>query len=338
MLVQSEAQSKYGSAFEKSFFGRQPGARGEAMGRGGVALSGDILSSFYNPAGLAGAIGLNFCTSFSEDSNGLERADHTILGAGIPVGRYVGVGFSWYHLDYGTTAGHPRQGSHTYAPNSSIYTLTLAAKPAARFYVGVNLNLFRASFAEQKENSIWPDFGIMKVFHWARSGNIQHRASMGSSLSNFTNSGIAGPGGDEDLPQVFRIGMSYRISWAHRSWHDRLRTLGLLSHLEYQNVLNSDYRDAYKIGSEIRLLEILALRIGYYLGNISGPEPDVSEDWVGETTYGFGLGLPISELAEGAPPLRVSFDWVRREDASETLGSADTVRYSVYTLSVDWLF
>jgi hypothetical protein len=204
--------------------------------------------------------------------------------------------------------------------------------------MGLNLNLFRANFPERSENSIWPDVGILKVFHWARSEGIQHRVSVGSSLSNFTNSGITGPSGDEDLPVVFRIGTSYRISWAHRSWHDRLRTLGLLSHLEYQNVLNSDYRDAFKIGGEIRLLEILALRIGYYLENMGGLEPDVSEDWVGETTYGFGLGLPISKLGEGAPPLRVSFDWVKREDRGETLDAADTVRYSVYTLSVDWIF
>jgi hypothetical protein len=66
VLFHAEAQSKYGGAFEKRFFGRQPDARGEALGRGGVALSGDILNTFYNPAGLGDAIGLNFCTSFSE--------------------------------------------------------------------------------------------------------------------------------------------------------------------------------------------------------------------------------------------------------------------------------
>ena len=338
ILICSDAECKYGGAFEENFFGRRPSAAGEALGRGMVALSGDILSSVYNPAGLADAIGLSFCTSVSGASNTLEGADHTFLGAGIPVGTYFGVGLSWYHLDYGTAVHHPGRRNEPSAPQSSIYTLTVAARPVAHFYVGANLNLLRAKFPGQSRSSLWPDLGVMKVFRWGESGNIEHRISLGSSLSNCTGSDIDSPTGREDLPVAFRIGTAYRVSWVHRSWHNRLRTLGLLCHLEYQDVLNWDYRDAYKIGGEVRLLEILALRIGYYYGNIADQDVAVDEYWDGETTYGLGLGLPISRLSRNAPPLRVSFDWVSREEPKQTEGSTDPVRFSIYTLCVDWFF
>ena len=111
--------------------------------------------------------------------------------------------------------------------------------------------------------------------------------------------------------------------------HGCLKTLSLrlLGHLEYQNVLDSGRYDAYKAGGEIRLLEILAVRGGYYYENI--PDEDGGDSWNGETTYGLGLGLPISRLGEDAPPLRVSLDWVTHEDPE---------RYSVYTLCIDWFF
>jgi hypothetical protein len=126
---------------------------------------------------------------------------------------------------------------------------------------------------------------------------------------------------------VLHTGCLLRIGPAHRSWHGRLRTLGLLCHLEYQDVVNSDYYDAYKIGGEVHILEVLALRTGYYYENRS--ELEGGDDWVGETTYGVGLDLPIARLSEDAPPLRISLDWVRREDPE---------RYSVYTLCADWFF
>ncbi|MFH1313825.1 MAG: hypothetical protein ABIJ00_11455 [Candidatus Eisenbacteria bacterium] len=318
---------KYGGAFEENFFGRQPSARGEALGRGTVALSGDILSSINNPAGLADAIGLTFCTSFSDDRYAVDRADRSFFGVGIPVGRYVGVGFSRYHLDYSTQTVHPGRRQVTYPSKSSTYTLTLAAAPAAHLYIGMNLNLLRSSAGGQDENSYYPDVGILKVFRRGGSGHTQHRVSMGGSLSNFTNSDVVTAAGDESLPVTLRIGTAYRISLAHRSWHERLRTLGLLCHLEYQDVLNSDYFDAYKIGGEVSLLELLALRTGYYYENRS--EVEGNDDWVGETTYGLGFGLPIGKLRNDAPPLRISLDWVRREDPE---------RYSVYTLCVDWFF
>lgn len=338
LLIHSEADCKYGRASEDRFFGRQPSARGESMGRGTVAMSGDILSSLYNPAGLADMLGLSFSMSFSDGSQAPDMADQTFLGAGVPVTKHFGIGFSRCHFEYETEIDHPGKRSTTYTQESTIHTLTIAAKPAAGFYVGLNLSLFSETSSGATETTLWPDVGVLKMFYWKRSGGSRHRLSLGGSLSNLTGSGFDTPEGEEELPVTLRVGTSYRVASGRRSLNGRLRTLGLLCHLEYQDVLKSAYRDAYKIGTEIQLVEILALRGGYYIESIDSGEADEGREWIGNTTYGLGLGLPIGKLAKDMPPLRISLDWASYEDPSDTAESGDAPRLSVYTLSIDWFF
>ena len=338
LLIHSEADCKYGGAFEDRFFGRLPSARGEALGRGTVAISGDVLSSLYNPAGLADMLGLSFSMSFSDGSQAPDMADQTFLGAGVPLSKHFGIGFSRNHFEYREEIDRRGRRSITYTPESSIHTLTLAAKPAAGLYVGLNLSLFSETSSGEDETSLWPDVGILKMFYWKRPGGRQHRLTLGGSLSNLTASSIDTSPDEEQLPVTLRLGTSYRVASARRSWQGRLRTVGLLCHLEYQDVLNSPYRDAYRIGSEIRLLELLALRIGYYFESIAKEEADGGSDWVGNTTYGSGLSLPIGKISKAMPPLRISLDWASYEDPHETAESGDPTRLSVYNLSVDWFF
>ncbi len=49
-LLTASAVAQYDGSYSEVFFGRQPSARVEAMGRGSVALFADGFSSFYNPA------------------------------------------------------------------------------------------------------------------------------------------------------------------------------------------------------------------------------------------------------------------------------------------------
>ena len=141
VIVPADGHCKYRDAFREMFFTRQPGARGEAMGRGGVALTGDILSSFYNPAGLVEDTGLTLCISGSSHYYSLDEADYLFLGGSLPLGRWGAVGLSRYRFEEETTFIGPHgPGNPNEFPASKLwlYALTYAAEPSRRLYIGAN--------------------------------------------------------------------------------------------------------------------------------------------------------------------------------------------------------
>jgi hypothetical protein len=323
--------------------GRQSGARREALGGGGVALTGDILSSFYNPAGIYGATGLSVAMSFGDAGKVPGYGDYRLIGAGLPLKKWGVVGLTWYGFDYEYTldqAGPDQSGpdDEVHSGKASVYTLTFAGEPAEDLYVGFNLNTLSQSFSGETENAFWPDLGLIKLFRLPGRATVRHRIILGSSLANLTRSSIDIPGGSEELPSTLRIGGSYSVSYSHRSWMNMARLLNVLIHAEYRSLLNLSYGDGPRLGAEVTVLEMLSARLGYYYEDTGDFEEEIGKARIERSTFGLGLALPVYRFTGGSVPLRAALDWARIEVQPYLTDSSDTESYSSWTVAVDWYY
>jgi hypothetical protein len=318
--------------------GRQSGARGEALGGGGVALTGDILSSFYNPAGIYGGTGLSLATSFGDAGELPGYGDYRLFGAGFPVRDWGAVGFTWYGFDYEYALDQPGPEDEILSDKASVYTLTFAGEPTEDLYVGANLNLLRQSFSGETESAFWPDLGLIKLFRLHGRATMRHRIVLGSSLANLARSSVDVPGGSEELPSTFRVGASYSLSYVRGSWMNMARVFNLMIHAEYRDLLNLTYGDGPRLGAEVAILEMLSARLGYYYEDTGDYEEQLDKARIERSTFGLGLALPVYRFTGGSVPLRAALDWARIEVQPYLTESGDTESYSSWTVAVDWYY
>ena len=318
--------------------GRQSGARGEALGGGGVALTGDILSSFYNPAGIYGGTGISVATSFGDAGEVPGYGDYRLLGAGIPVKDWGVVGLTWYGFDYEYALDEDGPEDEIYSGKASVYTLTFAGEPTEDLYVGANLNLLGQAISGETKTAFWPDMGLMKIFRLPGKANARHRIILGSSLANLTRASIDTPGGSEELPSTFRIGASYSLSYIHKSWMNMARLFNVLVHAEYRDLLNLSYGDGPRLGVELTILEMLSARLGYYYEDTGDYEEQIGLAQIERSTFGLGLALPVYRFTGGSVPLRATLDWAEIEIQPYLTESGDTETYSSWTVAVDWYY
>jgi hypothetical protein len=302
---------------------------------GGVAITGDILSSFYNPAGIYGLTGISFATSFSEGGEALEGGDYSYAGFGVPAGSWGAVGLGWYGFDYEGVVDGRGQKPVPYSGTGSVYAFSLAGEPWADLYVGANLNILRHGVSEEKETVVWPDVGLIKMLTLSGWDYVGHRIVLGTSLANLTNTGVQLPDGSGDLPVTFRLGASYQLLWASQSWMNRIRLLRSTLHIEYRNLLDSEHNDGVRTGIELWFLEMAAVRFGYYLEDLGDPV-DPAGDRLEKTTLGLGLGAPVYRLTGSRVPLRITLDWATVDSRTTFEETKLSDRYSVWTLALDW--
>ncbi|OIP40046.1 hypothetical protein AUJ95_04935 [Candidatus Desantisbacteria bacterium CG2_30_40_21] len=63
--------------------------------------------------------------------------------------------------------------------------------------------------------------------------------------------------------------------------------------------------------------------------------PEHNKNLLEDTTYGFGIQLPVNKISKSKIPLDIKFDMVRLEQPSY---SADWGDFSVYNLSINWQY
>jgi hypothetical protein len=330
-------QCKYHYGFLGELFGREPSARAEALGKGNVTATGSVLETYSNPAGLAGAAALSFCTSSSKAFYTLEDARYTYLGGSLRVGRIGVIGVSRYHLDTRERMSQPTGGKDAYTPEYYVYTLTFSAEPIRDLFAGTNINLLRYNPSGEYSNVWWADLGLLKTIRLTRSDRMRQLLRVGGSIANFTYSEADVTDGTGDLPVTLRIGCSYSAAWWSRTYLTSLKTIELLVNLEYEDLLNSEYLDGYRLGGEVWLLEMIALRIGHYSEDIDDFGHAGNKGEEEETTYGLGIELPLDKLSDGDIPVVLSLDMVRLDQPSRTHGSAAYDKYSVYTFCIRYV-
>ena len=96
----------YNGAFYEMFFGSEPSARAEGMGRHLSAITGDPLSYYYNPAGMASVQGLSLNAGFAgpyytKFDYKLDDSRYNYFGAFYNVKKYGTAGLSMDYFTFG---------------------------------------------------------------------------------------------------------------------------------------------------------------------------------------------------------------------------------------------
>jgi len=335
------AFGEYKGVLEELFFYHHPSARAEAMGKGYVAIDGDLFASFYNPAGLASVRGILVTGSYLPTPFYLlEKSSLSFVGGSFQIGDYGVVGLSRYHLSYGEMSlwNRKRQQVEKFTPGVSMYTLTLATD-LEYFLVGVNLKLIHRRYGiDDNTNAGLADLGILRGFSLQEGKRVQQTVKIGASLFNFTYSSIGPSNRGDELPVIFRLGSSYRLSMFRGFVLENLETFDALCHIEYQKLLNSKYRRGIKVGGELTFLQVLAFRYGHYREKIDDlGHPEANKNLLSEDTYGFGVRIPLRQSSGSKIPLNLKFDMVRLDQPNYLKRSTIKEEFSLYTLSVNLL-
>ena len=79
------------------FYGRQPSAKAEALGRTLVASEDNAFTVFYNPAGLTLIKCLHVGFSYASPFYLADKANYNFLGVAYNTGRYGTISFNRFH-------------------------------------------------------------------------------------------------------------------------------------------------------------------------------------------------------------------------------------------------
>lgn len=305
--------------FASNFFsGRQPSTRAEAIGKGYVAIGGDIYSTFYNPAGISTINGFMFNASYSTPYYLLEEATYSFIGIAYKFNRYIVVSLDRYHFNYGwefEEIGIEGPTGIIIKPYMSNYKLTFGSKPFTDLHIGISTNLFLWDLGRTFRAFCF-DVGVIKELSLFKDEYSEQKINLAGSIVNFSNSKLTGEMEEynngtvtmevEDLPVIARIGFCYEFSYNKNLSSLGPKTFAFLIHTEYQDMLNYDYRTAIRFGMELSFFEILFMRAGAYRESIDASSKNELTDF----TYGFGIQFPFGKLSNGYKELKIKLDFV----------------------------
>ena len=332
----------YEGAFYEMFFGIQPSARAEAMGRSIVSIPGDANSYYYNPAGSAALNGMNINGSGTEQAqyNLYSKATTAFGGASWKFGKTVTLGLSFdifntgeYDLSYIANSGDTVSGKfNTQVQN---YRLTVASEVYKNLFAGLNLNIFVPDknfgylpFENGNENDpvMYFDLGLLKSYNFGSKDKMQD-LNFGASVINLNSAGYyySDRVNKGKLPLIFRIGSSYNILLN--------KTFNFLFNTEYEDVINSKYYEGIHTGFEFSLRPFLYLRAGYFLQDVPGTGMS------GHFTYGAGINpLFLGYLAgmESGHKIKFQliFDYSRVTLTSILKDKQDNDKFNLFSLTL----
>ncbi len=334
----------YDGSFYGFFFGRQPGARSEAMGRSFASVPGDVSSCYFNPAGSAVLNGLNLWGSYANPYYEFENGNFTGFGAAYSFKKYGVLGISGEVFSPNEYAGIP--GNDTGAANTEAYNtgianvrLTVSSEIAKDLYAGLNLNTFwplekykHMSIGNSKgvlsDVIVYFDLGVMKSFTKTYNKN-KHTLTIGLAFTNLNFAGYSVSDGDqrEALPVIFRAGASYYTILYKKG-------ITFLADIEYEDVLNSQDFEGIHTGIEFGLFDLLFLRAGYY----SQDNRDCAEctERLNEFTYGAGLHLNL--VPSGYRTWGIKFDYTNLRQPQLYTNRSEPERFSSFTALLYFIF
>jgi len=131
-----------------------------------------------------------------------------------------------------------------------------------------------------------------------------------------------------DFPSILRFGAAYMALFPVQASFLGLEQLQFTGTLEYQNVLNNEYRTGIRIGTETVLWDALAVRLGYLSHSLNDNGLAVNRSQMTDFTFGFGLIIPLEELTSSSLPfnLHVDFTSLKQPPTSELGGRRPNMR------------
>ncbi len=336
------------SSFREMFFGRLPNARAEAMGKAYASIDGDISTVFFNPAGTATIKGLEVNASFASPYYLLPELKFNYFGLAYHFNKYLTIGLSRNQNNYGMmylrTNESPESVVDSGVMTNNIYTLNIASQPIKNLFVGLNVNYMIYGFIDPKPKVLFFDFGVIKKFPIQQNSNFQQSINIAANICNLNHSKMTFIGSFQhgfehynNLPVITRYAANYQFVLKKHLLIDTLNTLEFLAQAEFDDLLNSDYLASYHFGAEVKLLEILSFRAGYYHQKVDDyGNPSYNKDFISSFTYGFGIQLPFYKLIK--LPLNINFDYTSLPQPTYTKNKSDWDNFTSYTLRLNWRF
>lgn len=241
LFAQSAGNS--GLSFLKLGFG----ARNIAMGDAGTALSTDVTSLFYNPAGLAINPGSEIMLMHNE---WVQDVRSEILGARTAVfGIPVAVGFNVTTVSDIPVRINPGDPITTFNANSFFGSFSLGYKIMDNLSIGATYKYLYEAIYVDEANGWGVDFGstyITSIQGLNISAAVKNIGSMNALRLESTK-----------LPTEIRIGPSYTFTPA-----EKFVVTGAAEYQKYTPTTASHLN----IGAEVLYDKLIALRFGYQSG------------------------------------------------------------------------
>ncbi|MEM6347274.1 MAG: hypothetical protein AAF927_25515 [Bacteroidota bacterium] len=322
-LVWAQDGRRYSNGQEEYFGGAQlPSMRAEAMGRAQVAIGGSIMQNFINPA----SIGTIKFRSLDVSSSGpfylLDESDYGYVGFAqrINDSKWVG-GVSVRAFLVGPTTFDATINGQKYELDKSRTintTVSVAREILPGLQLGLNANLYRLRLFRDADAGHMPhlDLGLL----YTKALSAEQNLRLGLSVNNFLFGRIAykAPNGDEDIfnmPAIMRVGASYSGESSISLPQSGTGSLRYLLTVEFQDYLNNDYYTALRVGGELVIWDLLALRIGAFRRNNDDGGRVENFRVVRDFTYGFGLIVPLNKISKQSWPIRMHLDYTSLQQA-----------------------
>lgn len=340
----------YNGSFSILFFGRQSSAKIEAMGQASTAVTGELSSVYFNPAGISDLKGVQIYNNISRGFFLLDSAISNNFGIGSKVGEKWAVAYSLQTFNYNEKISFIDENDNiintVYPKPYFIHKLSSSYKPIKTLSIGISVNLLDPlmlkAFEFVKFNRVlFFDFGIIKEFSLFKNDFQEHKFNLGASISNFTNSESKFEYNNnvstDYLPVTNRYGINYDFTLSKNWLVDSLNTFKISVVADYSFLLNSKYYSGYNVGCQLEIFDFLSARIGYY-----SRSNDIEQNLQilkrkNALTYGFGLSIPIDKLTE--LPLKINFDYCNLpQDNSSIEPIFIFPNFNSFTGSIRWFF
>ncbi len=257
-----------GSVFTKLWVG----ARASGMAGAYSALTDDIYSLYWNPAGIASLPGINVGAS---TMLWFGNVTENFIGVTIPVSDKYRAGFALTLVDYGNIAQSTIQqpaNAGNYNANDLSFAATIAGALTDRFSFGATAKYLQSSILDMSASGFAFDAGSeyrTDFYHTRISMDLANlgpdRNFSGNSLDFIANNGninavrdsLSGSlnTGNYQLPLIFRIGAATDLLQGTVE-NQKLN-------MDFDFSTHSDGPEQYNLGAEYVWNDLASLRAGY---------------------------------------------------------------------------
>ena len=263
-------------------------ARGAAMGEAIVAVSNDVSSLYWNPAGLTNSTSNQAVFSHSE---WLIDLQHEFFAISYALGGndFVGLSFTSLHTDPMpiTTEYQPTGNGNFFNFSDIAIGGTYARKMTDQFSFGITARYVRENIAELHTNAVLIDIG---TYYFMGLGSSRFSVVVSNFGDNVKPSGtiLNGAGENVNSFQGFSPPTIFKLGYAFEPWMDETNRVTTSIQLNHPN----DNAENIRLGAEYEYDTKLFLRAGVKrtIGeSLFGKSVSSAEDF----SFGAGVRIPL---------------------------------------------
>lgn len=297
-----------GSVFTKIWVG----ARASGMAGAYTAMTDDITSLYWNPAGIARLPGINIGASYTRWFGDIS---HNFIGATMPISDRYRLGLALTMVDYGNLSFATIQkdaNGGTFNANDLSLAVSLAGALTDRFSYGGTLKYLRSSILDMSADGFAFDAGSIyqtDFYHMKISMDLANlgsdRGFSGNSLSILINNGNGinqnGTALQSDLKtSSFPLPLIFRLGAATDVFQGNVENQKL--NVDFDFSTHSDGPEQFNLGGEYIWNDMAAIRAGYafnqdQLGLAAGAGYHYkTEDFSGTVDYAFNMTRSLGSI------------------------------------------